>query len=127
MYTFVARIILNDMDIERWKAQLRKGAAELAVLVVLDQEESYGLAILDTVRGEGGLAISEGSIYPLLNRLEKAGKITARWVEEEDASHPRKYYGLTDEGRAVLDEMKAAWHLFQRDMSTLIDPSSSHA
>lgn len=115
------------MDIERWKAQLRKGAAELAVLAVLDQEESYGLAILDTVRGEGGLAISEGSIYPLLNRLEKAGKITARWVEEEDASHPRKYYALTSEGRAVLNEMKAAWHLFQRDMSTLIDSSSSHA
>lgn len=115
------------MDIERWKAQLRKGAAELAVLAVLDREESYGLAILDTVRGEGGLSISEGSIYPLLNRLEKAGKITARWVEDDDASHPRKYYALTEEGRTALNEMKAVWQLFQRDMSALLDPSSSHA
>lgn len=115
------------MDVDRWKAQLRKGAAELAVLAVLDREDSYGLAILDAVRGEGGLSISEGSIYPLLNRMEKADKITARWVEDEDASHPRKYYTLTDEGRAALDEMKSVWRLFQRDMNALLDPSSSHA
>jgi PadR family transcriptional regulator PadR len=115
------------MDIESWKAQLRKGAAELAVLAVLERGDDYGLSILDSVQGQGGLQISEGSIYPLLNRLQKDNKISARWVEEEGASHPRKYYTLTDDGRAFLADMKEGWRLFQRDMSAILGQEPSHA
>src|SRR5215210_8489950 len=93
------------VELTAWKSQLRKGAAELAVLATLDREESYGLELLERLQAVGGLELSEGSIYPLLNRLQKDGKIQGRWVEDPDAAHPRKYYALTAEGRALLAEM----------------------
>jgi PadR family transcriptional regulator, regulatory protein PadR len=108
------------MELSAWKAQLRKGAAELAVLAALDRSESYGLELLDRLQAAGGLELSEGSIYPLLNRLQKEGKIRGRWVEDPDAIHPRKYYGLTDEGRALLAGMLAEWTQFEAGMRQIL-------
>jgi PadR family transcriptional regulator PadR len=108
------------MELSAWKAQLRKGAAELAVLATLDRQESYGLELLERIHAAGGLDLSEGSIYPLLNRLQKEGKIRGRWVEDPDAAHPRKYYGLTGEGRALLAEMLAEWTQFEAGMRQIL-------
>ena len=108
------------MELNAWKAQLRKGAAELAVLATLDRSETYGLDLLERIHAAGGLELSEGSIYPLLNRLQKEGKILGRWVEDPDAVHPRKYYGLTDDGRAMLAEMLAEWAQFESGMRQLL-------
>jgi PadR family transcriptional regulator PadR len=108
------------MELNPWKAQLRKGAAELAVLATLDRHETYGLDLLERIRAAGGLDLSEGSIYPLLNRLQKEGKIRGRWVEDPDAVHPRKYYGLTSDGRALLAEMLAEWTQFEAGMRQIL-------
>lgn len=108
------------MDLQSWKSQLRKGAAEFAVLALLESGERYGLEILDSVGSVGGLEISEGTIYPLLNRLQKDGKITSHWVEDPGASHPRKYYRLTSEGIALLGEMRIIWKEHTRAMARLI-------
>jgi PadR family transcriptional regulator PadR len=108
------------MDLNAWKAQLRKGAAELAALVILERKESYGLELLERIQGTGGLALSDGSIYPLLNRLQKDGKIRGRWVEDPEATHPRKYYTLTDEGRELLAEMLAEWARFEAGMRQIL-------
>ena len=110
------------MDLTAWKAQLRKGAAELAVLVALAKGESYGLALLEQINEAGGLELSEGSIYPLLNRLQTEGKIRAWWSQDEGASHPRKYYALTEEGRALKNAMLAEWAQFQSRMEQLLSP-----
>lgn len=109
------------MELSAWKAQLRKGAAELAVLAALHRSESYGVQLLERIHAAGGLDLSEGSIYPLLNRLQKDGKIRGRWVEDADAAHPRKYYALTDEGRALLAEMLAEWARFAAGMNQIVD------
>ena len=108
------------MDLSGWKTQLRKGAAELAVLATLDRQESYGLELLDRLQAAGSLELSEGSIYPLLNRLQKEGKIRGRWVEDPEAAHPRKYYGLTPAGRALLAEMLAEWSQFEAGMRQIL-------
>jgi len=108
------------MDLNTWKAQLRKGAAELAVLARLDQRESYGLELLEQLQTAGTLELSEGSIYPLLNRLRKEGKIRGRWVEDPDATHPRKYYSLTTDGRTLLSEMLAEWAVFEAGMRQIL-------
>ena len=108
------------MELSAWKSQLRKGAAELAVLATLDRSETYGLDLLERIRAAGGLDLSEGSIYPLLNRLQKEGKILGRWVEDADAAHPRKYYALTDDGRALLAGMLAEWLQFEAGMRQLL-------
>jgi PadR family transcriptional regulator, regulatory protein PadR len=108
------------MELSAWRAQLRKGAAELAVLATLDRSEAYGLELLERIHAAGGLDLSEGSIYPLLNRLQREGKIRGRWVEDADAAHPRKYYALTDDGRALLGEMLAEWAQFEAGMRQLL-------
>jgi PadR family transcriptional regulator PadR len=90
------------------------------VLAILDRGERYGLELLERIHATGGLELSEGSIYPLLNRLQKEGKIRGRWVEDPDAAHPRKYYGLTDEGRGLLAGMLAEWVQFELGMRQIL-------
>lgn len=113
------------MDLDRWRAQLRKGAVELAVLAVLEERARYGLEILEAIRETGGLEISDGTIYPLLNRLRKDGKLEAEWVEDPGATHPRKYYRLTREGRALLGKLREVWTEHTRAMARLVGERQS--
>ena len=107
------------MDITSWISQLRKGAAEFAVLSVLAKRDRYGLEILEATNGAGEL-VSEGSLYPLLNRLEKDGKVESRW-ELEDSAHPRKYYRITQAGVRTVQAMLAAWIDFRSAMSATVE------
>jgi DNA-binding PadR family transcriptional regulator len=70
--------------------------------------------------GHGHGRALDGSIYPLLNRLQKEGKIRGRWVEDPEATHPRKYYALTAAGRALLSEMLAEWAQFESGMRQIL-------
>jgi len=117
---------MSSMDLGAWKAQIRKGAAELAVLAMLDQGECYGVELLEQIHSVGGLDLSEGSIYPLLNRLQKEGKIRGRWVEDSDATHPRKYYRLTRDGSKLLAEMTAEWNRFESGMRSILGENVGH-
>lgn len=106
------------MDLNSWQSQLRKGTAELVVLSLLRKGEAYGLQILDRAN-RGGEIVSDGALYPLLTRLEKAGKIAARW-ETAEGGNPRKYYRLTPEGEAMLGEMRRLWSEFRSRMDLLV-------
>jgi len=106
------------MDLNSWQSQLRKGAAELVVLAVLAKGEAYGLQILDRAN-QAGEIVSDGALYPLLTRLEKAGKIAARW-DMVEGTNPRKYYRLTPEGEAMLGEMRRLWGGFRGMMDALV-------
>ncbi len=108
------------MDTANWQAQLRKGAAELVVLAILGRGERYGLQILEETAAAGGV-VSEGSLYPLLNRLERDGKLTARWSLDEGVSHPRKYYALTGDGQRLLNEMRGVWAEFRKTISSIVE------
>lgn len=103
------------MNLDRWKSQMRKGAAELAVLSALAEGELYGVEILDRMKGAEGLGLSDGTIYPLLKRLETEGRIEARW-QPTVTGPPRKYYSLTAEGRSAVDAMSAFWIEFRRQL-----------
>lgn len=106
---------------DRWEAQLRKGALEMAALASLWHGRLYGLEIIRFLEGESQLVLSEGTIYPILNRLRAEGLVTSEWVEAE-AGHPRKYYSLTDAGRDRLLQMAQAWASFAGGLSRLLDP-----
>lgn len=108
-----------DIDITPWLAQLRKGAAELVVLAIVGRGECYGLQILESANLAGDI-VSDGALYPLLNRLERDGKLSSRWVTE-DSAHPRKYYRLTKEGTATLAAMKGGWLAFRTAMSGVVE------
>lgn len=114
------------MELNAWRAQLRKGAAELAVLAEVGRRESYGVELLERIRVEAGLELAEGSIYPLLNRLQKEGKVTSRWVEDAGANHPRKYYSLTQSGAELLAQMLDEWHRFESGMRRVIADGVPH-
>lgn len=106
---------------ERWEAQLRKGALEMAILAALWKGRGYGLEILRHLETQSQLALAEGTIYPILNRLKADGLLTSEWVEAE-AGHPRKYYSLTPAGRDRLRKMSEAWVEFSRGLGRLIAP-----
>ena len=116
------RALYPDGDApDRWEAQLRKGALEMAALASLWQGRLYGLEIIRFLENHSSLALAEGTIYPILNRLKLEGLLTSEWVEAE-AGHPRKYYSLTDAGRQRLRLMAEAWFGFARGLSRLLEP-----
>jgi len=108
---------------ERWEAQLRKGALEMAILAALWKERGYGLEIIRQLESQSQLVLAEGTIYPILNRLKADGLLHSEWVEvEAEAGHPRKYYSLTAAGRERLRQMTEAWVGFSRGLGRLIAP-----
>jgi PadR family transcriptional regulator PadR len=111
-----------DTDhLDRWEIQLRKGCLELAILGVLWPEKLYGLEILRRLESDSDLALSAGTIYPLLARLRAEGLLDAEWVEAE-AGHPRKYYRLTATGRRRVAEMARMWSRFASNLGDLLSP-----
>lgn len=88
-----------------WATQLRKGVVELMILGLLEKDRLYGYAIVRELKERGELVAGEGTVYPVLRRLETDGLVSANWSDEGPAG-PRKYYSITDDGRAFL---KRAW------------------
>jgi len=106
---------------ERWEAQLRKGCLEMAVLASLWNGRLYGLEILRVLERDSSLVLAEGTIYPILNRLRSESLVQSEWVEAE-AGHPRKYYELTNIGRARAMRMAETWKQFSAGLGRLIEP-----
>ena len=113
-------------SLERWETQLRKGGLTLAVLASLWEGRLYGLDILRRLQSSADLAVSEGAIYPLLNRLRGEGLIASEWVEAE-AGHPRKYYALTDIGRQRVRDLARVWTRFAGGLDVLLAPVKAEA
>lgn len=106
---------------ERWEAQLRKGALEMATLACLWKRRLYGLEIIRFLEEQSHLVLSEGTVYPILNRLKADGLLSSEW-EEAEAGHPRKYYWLTRDGRERTRQMAATWLEFSAGLDRLIEP-----
>jgi PadR family transcriptional regulator, regulatory protein PadR len=102
---------------EAWDTQLRKGGLELAVLLLLSRHRMYGLELIGNLT-DTGFTVSEGTIYPLLNRLSTQGVIAADWVTGE-SGHPRKYYRLTPAGLEQAGRMLRQWADFTAAMDRL--------
>ncbi len=111
----------RDGGEDRWEAQLRKGALEMAILATLWHGRAYGLEIIRTLEEGSQLVLAEGTIYPILSRLKEDSFLTSEW-EEADAGHPRKYYALTKSGRDRLHKMAESWVDFSRNLSRLVAP-----
>lgn len=95
-------------DFASWATQLRKGIVELMILSLVDRQQLYGYAIVRELKEHGGLVAGEGTVYPVLRRLEADGLVSAAWSDEGPAG-PRKYYAITDAGRAFLDRAWVEW------------------
>src|SRR5690349_24493473 len=100
--------------------ELRRGSLELIVLHLLAPGEAYGYEIVSKLTSEtnGALEVTDGTLYPVLYRLERAGFVAVRW-ETLQRGVPRKYYRLTDAGRAELAQLTFAWTTFAQAMTRL--------
>ena len=106
---------------ESRQAQFLKGLAELALLSLLAERAHYGLEILSRLRSEAGLGLAEGTIYPLLHRLEQAGLTRSEWRIEDKNARPRKYYALTEKGRSELGTQLKEWRKLSREVGAFLD------
>jgi len=95
------------MKIENSKAQMRKGILEYCILLILDKKDLYTTDIINALK-DNDLIVVEGTLYPLLTRQKNAGLLSYRW-EESSQGPPRKYYSLTEKGRAYLRELDQSW------------------
>ena len=106
-----------EINTENVRSQMRKGVLEFCILSILDKKEAYASSIIDELKG-ANMIVVEGTLYPLLIRLKNQGALTYRW-EESPQGPPRKYYGISEAGRALLQEMKASWNDLVETIKTL--------
>jgi PadR family transcriptional regulator PadR len=85
--------------------QLKRGMLDICVLAAIKNEDSYGYKIIKDVKPY--IDISESTLYPILRRLEASELLTVRTAEHN--GRLRKYYRITEAGRARIDEFKAEW------------------
>ena len=97
--------------------QFKKGALELCVLAIVNDKDCYGYELTEKISEH--IDISEGSIYTLLRRLTKEGYFTTYLVESTEGPS-RKYYQLTEVGKAYLEDMKQQWHDFSNGVHALL-------
>jgi len=106
------------------RQQWLRGVLDLCVLATLDEQVRHGYAIAKRLDEAGLQGVKGGTLYPLLARLQAAGQVSARW-EPGERGPGRKYYALTEDGRALLREQGAAWMTFARTTEKLIDPGGT--
>lgn len=101
--------------------ELKRGSLELIVLHLLSGGEAYGYEIVTKLseRTHGALEITDGTLYPVLYRLERGGFVTVRW-ETPQRGVPRKYYRLTPAGVVELRRLSREWTSFADAMTRLI-------
>lgn len=104
---------------EKWEVQLRKGTLELAILAALQQRTLYGLELLKLLQSLPSTTITEGTLYPLLDRLKRDELVDAQWVQEGE-TRPRKYYQLTPLGNKKLTDLTRLWRQSVSDIEWLL-------
>lgn len=102
---------------EAIEIQLKKGALELCVLALLSQHDSYAYEIAS--RLADAIGMGEGTIYPLMRRLQSDGLVET-YLVESSAGPPRKYYRLTDGGRRSYASQKSAWASFSNAVHDIL-------
>ena len=95
----------KNEQIDNIVLELRRGVIILAVLSQLDDEQ-YGYSLLKRL-SEQGLEIDQGTLYPLLRRLETQGLLASSWRVESD--RPRRYYQISEAGRSTFTQLKTEW------------------
>lgn len=103
------------------RAQLIKGVLDLALLCILRERPHYGLEILQRMNEEAGLDVADGTIYPLLHRMEAGGYVAAEWRIEGEQGRPRKYYALTPKGAHELKSMTEDWRELRARIDALVE------
>ena len=96
---------------DKYEKQMKKGVLDMLVLKLLCKEQKYGYQIIQELRekSEDTFQLRDGTLYPILYRLEDDGLILGEWSEPEGRQVSRKYYRITEKGTEALTEIDAVW------------------
>jgi len=106
----------NHELFENLRLELRRGSLILAVLAAL-RKEQYGYTLRKTL-GDQGMAIDEGTLYPLLRRLESQKLLVSEWREEDKRN--KRFYRLSGDGKLILKQLLAEWHAINSSLNGIL-------
>ena len=107
-------------ELDRWSKEVKRGAVTLAILALLSKRRAYGYEAVKLLDEKMSfLALEQGTVYPLLRRLEKRELLQSEW-DYEDPTKPRKYYTVTQEGLMALGAMTQTWNVLSREMREVV-------
>ena len=112
-------MVVSDTRHERG-SQLLKGVLDMCLLSIISEEPSYGYEMVHKLQDRGLQLVSEGSIYPLLSRLQKGGLLDGYLVQSTEGP-ARKYYRISPAGLRALSEWAAEWDAFRRGVQDVLD------
>jgi len=105
-------VTVDEVMLRKFQKELNGGTVSLVLLAILDRtdEPLYGYQIAKRIEGawQEGVPVKQGTLYPVLRSMEENGLLASR-VEPSVSGPPRKYYSITDRGRSVFADWKAAW------------------
>lgn len=101
---------------ENLRLELRRGCLIVAVLAQL-RTERYGYTLRKAL-ADDGLAIDEGTLYPLLRRLESQGLLVSEWREEDKRN--KRFYRLSKDGEQILEQLLAEWHSINQSLERIL-------
>lgn len=110
-------MVLSD---DRHHTQIMKGVLDMCLLSTIVEEPAYGYGMVQKLNGRGWVIAQEGSIYPVLKRLEKAGFITSELVASPSGP-ARKYYSATTTGVEILELWAADWRSVRDGVDAVLD------
>ena len=111
------------MKVENTQVQMRKGILEFCILHIISRGEVYASDMLEELTS-AKIIVVEGTLYPLLTRLRKAGLVEYKWVESTSGP-PRKYFKLTEEGFKFLGQLDNTWEELIESTDKIIKSDSS--
>jgi len=105
--------------------QFRKGVLELVILKLLLKKEMYGYELVAELNRHGSsFNIKEGTLYPILYRLEDNGLMKTRWEQAASRGQPKKYYSVTQKGNHLMDESYKQWKTITQDVIKIMEDLS---
>lgn len=116
-YTVSMKTQNQNEQLDNLSQELRRGALPLAVLCML-QENKYGYALIGDLTA-AGVEMDQGTLYPMLRRLESQGLLQSSWVV--DGARPRRYYVISPQGREVLASLSGEWQKLSRVVQSLLE------
>lgn len=115
-------IPLND----KYESQMKKGVLDMLVLKLLEKEEKYGYQIISELKEKSNnrFLLKEGTLYPILYRLEDDKFVESKWSEAVGKKVPRKYYVIKEEGRKALQEIQTLWLDINRSAAMIMEDNT---
>ncbi len=107
----------------KYERQIKKGMLDMLVLKLLERQERYGYQLIMELKekSEGTFSLKEGTLYPILYRLEEEGLVESRWNEPNGKQAARKYYYITEEGKKILQEIVELWKIITKKAADIME------